>query len=362
MRSILQLVVVLAATLPVVFSAHALEPFKSYETFSATPLNPARWADGERARSIKNGQLNLMQRSWPLDSADTGTFSINFNENLSDPSAVTALKAKMTVNALEVSSCSANPAVGQSRARIIGSFFNIGSPVPESQVGDVLAQVRLIRLSNSVDAPGVLRVQGLVVACTSADCGTSSNIGSTVDLGTVNVGTAAPVQIQWDQPAKRFKFSRDAAAFSGNVAYTQTDASPPSVPFKQLSTRLDLPSCQSVARTSGMMDSSFDLISVNNSAAPWPAACSWLFLLVTELSEDDADELFPVLAPLEGRCAFEAVRKATLADIKTLRRLHDALEKTAAAKNIDGYYRANHEFHTKVQAVADNRWLDRATQ
>jgi DNA-binding GntR family transcriptional regulator len=82
---------------------------------------------------------------------------------------------------------------------------------------------------------------------------------------------------------------------------------------------------------------------------------------VTELSEDDADELFPVMALLEGRCAFEAVRKATPADIKVLRRLHEVLEKHAAAKNIDGYYRSNHEFHSKVQALADNRWLDRAT-
>jgi len=55
---------------------------------------------------------------------------------------------------------------------------------------------------------------------------------------------------------------------------------------------------------------------------------------VTELSEDDADELFPVMALLEGRCAFEAVR---------------------------GYYRANHDFHSTVQALAANRWLDRAT-
>src|SRR5881394_617050 len=82
---------------------------------------------------------------------------------------------------------------------------------------------------------------------------------------------------------------------------------------------------------------------------------------VTELSEDDADELFPVMALLEGRCAFEAVKKATPADVKQLRRLHDVLEKHAAAKNVDGYYRANHDFHTKVQAVAANRWLDRAT-
>ena len=82
---------------------------------------------------------------------------------------------------------------------------------------------------------------------------------------------------------------------------------------------------------------------------------------VTELSEDDADELFPVMALLEGRCAFEAVRKASPDDIQALRQLHAALEKHAAGHDIDGYYRANHEFHSKVQALADNRWLDRAT-
>jgi DNA-binding GntR family transcriptional regulator len=82
---------------------------------------------------------------------------------------------------------------------------------------------------------------------------------------------------------------------------------------------------------------------------------------VTEMSEDDADELFPVMALLEGRCAFEAVRKATPSGIARLRHLHEALERHAAAHDIDGYYRANHDFHSTVQALADNRWLDRAT-
>ena len=67
------------------------------------------------------------------------------------------------------------------------------------------------------------------------------------------------------------------------------------------------------------------------------------------------------IALLEGRCAFEAARKAKPAEIKQLRRLHDALEKHAAARNVDGYYKANHAFHSKVQALAANRWLDRAT-
>jgi DNA-binding GntR family transcriptional regulator len=82
---------------------------------------------------------------------------------------------------------------------------------------------------------------------------------------------------------------------------------------------------------------------------------------VAEIPEDEADELLPVMALLEGRCAFEAVRKAGAADIRRLQRLHEQLEKHAAARDIEAYYRANHEFHSAVQALAGNRWLDRAT-
>ncbi|MBS0436148.1 MAG: GntR family transcriptional regulator, partial [Proteobacteria bacterium] len=82
---------------------------------------------------------------------------------------------------------------------------------------------------------------------------------------------------------------------------------------------------------------------------------------VAEMSEDEADELLPVMALLEGRCAYEAVRKAGEADIRRLQQLHAQLERHAAAQDIEAYYRANHEFHSAVQALAANRWLDRAT-
>ena len=82
---------------------------------------------------------------------------------------------------------------------------------------------------------------------------------------------------------------------------------------------------------------------------------------VIALTEDDADALFPVMALLEGRCAFEAAKKAGDADLHTLRRLHDELERHAAAQDIEAYYRANHVFHAQVQSLASNRWLDRAT-
>ena len=82
---------------------------------------------------------------------------------------------------------------------------------------------------------------------------------------------------------------------------------------------------------------------------------------VVELTDEDAEQLFPVMAMLEGRCALEATRRASDDDLVELQRLHEGLERHAAALNLDGYYRVNHEFHAQVQALAANRWLDRAT-
>ena len=82
---------------------------------------------------------------------------------------------------------------------------------------------------------------------------------------------------------------------------------------------------------------------------------------VIELTDGDADALFPVMALLEGRCAFEAASKAGDDELAHLARLHDALEHHAAAGDVDGYYRANHDFHRQVQVLADNRWLERIT-
>ena len=82
---------------------------------------------------------------------------------------------------------------------------------------------------------------------------------------------------------------------------------------------------------------------------------------VVELTDADAEQLFPVMAMLEGRCALEATQRASEDDLAQLRRLHEGLERHAAAQDVDGYYRTNHEFHSLVQALAANRWLDRAT-
>lgn len=82
---------------------------------------------------------------------------------------------------------------------------------------------------------------------------------------------------------------------------------------------------------------------------------------VVALTDEDAEQLFPVMAMLEGRCAHEATLRANDDDLALLQHLHDQLERHAAAQDLDSYYRVNHEFHSRVQALAANRWLDRAT-
>lgn len=81
---------------------------------------------------------------------------------------------------------------------------------------------------------------------------------------------------------------------------------------------------------------------------------------VTELSEEDLDEIFPVMALLEGRVAYEATTQATDKDMMTLQGIHDRLEKFAKQSNVDGFFEANQDFHQALQQLAGNRWLQKA--
>jgi DNA-binding GntR family transcriptional regulator len=78
-----------------------------------------------------------------------------------------------------------------------------------------------------------------------------------------------------------------------------------------------------------------------------------------ELTPQDLDEIFPLMALLEGLCAREAVRKASADDVRRLEALHERLERHAAAEEIDRYYEQNYAFHEAVQELAANPWLSR---
>ena len=73
---------------------------------------------------------------------------------------------------------------------------------------------------------------------------------------------------------------------------------------------------------------------------------------VNQVTEQDLDEIFPVIALLEGRCAFEATQQASDADIATLEELHQQLEDSAAQGLIPQYYAANYAIHEAIIAMA----------
>ena len=78
---------------------------------------------------------------------------------------------------------------------------------------------------------------------------------------------------------------------------------------------------------------------------------------VSQVTEQDLDEIFPVIALLEGRCALEATRHATDADIAALQTLHTRLQEHAHAKRITDYYAVNFQIHEAIITLANNRWL-----
>ena len=78
---------------------------------------------------------------------------------------------------------------------------------------------------------------------------------------------------------------------------------------------------------------------------------------VNEVTEQDLDQIFPVIALLEGECAREAATHATNADLEALEALHDKLQRHAKARRINDYYAVNFAIHEAIIALAGNPWL-----
>jgi len=78
---------------------------------------------------------------------------------------------------------------------------------------------------------------------------------------------------------------------------------------------------------------------------------------VNQITEQDLDQIFPVIALLEGRCAFEAANNATDADLAALEQLHERLQRNAKAKRITEYFDTNFAIHEAIILLANNPWL-----
>lgn len=74
-------------------------------------------------------------------------------------------------------------------------------------------------------------------------------------------------------------------------------------------------------------------------------------------SLEDVVEMFDVMAETEALCGRYAARRMTPADQQAMESALLACEQAAAQGDVEGYYRANHAFHTAIYAASGNRFL-----
>jgi DNA-binding GntR family transcriptional regulator len=78
---------------------------------------------------------------------------------------------------------------------------------------------------------------------------------------------------------------------------------------------------------------------------------------VVQVSRRDIEEIFPVMALLEGQCAYEATAKITREDIRRLDDLHERIRVCTAQNDRKGWLETDHEFHSVLYGMSGNRWL-----
>lgn len=80
---------------------------------------------------------------------------------------------------------------------------------------------------------------------------------------------------------------------------------------------------------------------------------------VRSMDMAELNELFPMMAVLEGLCARGAVENCSAPELERLQQMHAELERLAEAGDIDAYYELNFVFHQAVQDLSGNKWLQR---
>ena len=131
-------------------AAHAAS-LRVFDDFSAPLLDGSRWAeqDIESVRTVNAGRAVLARRSFGGTGSDAGTAFEAQTLSFAHPETLTVIAADVTIDAALAAACAANPSVSAAKLRLGGAFFNAGTPVEGSSVGDVVAQLVWSRSSRS---------------------------------------------------------------------------------------------------------------------------------------------------------------------------------------------------------------------
>ncbi len=243
-----------------------------YDDFSTTAFNPDKWIGSEGGtfggrdarRIIQDGKFTLAYRGYGESTSDSGANSPRLRLNFSNPPAVSTIKVKARVDAVDLLGCVANPTLSLASARIAAYLFNSDTPVPGDHTNDVFATLRVGRTSDSPDPAGVLRVRSSLFHCADPGCFAGTTLDSD-DLGTITLGQFATLSVRWDPANNRVLFKRDSTQVVST--YAVPDTSPPGSDLKRIEAALTVPHCTSPPRPTAAITAVFDNVFVNGSAA-----------------------------------------------------------------------------------------------
>jgi hypothetical protein len=254
--------------------ASALEPLALYDNFNATNLAPNKWVGGGIGSDVRdvvrqtqpvtsssrNRRLRLLGRLHGGASSNSGGGGSSISLEFARPAKVTAIKTTVQVKDFAATKCTGNPNAPFAGAHLSGFFFNTSAPTAGSHTNDVFATIRIARRPNNT-----LRVESLVNRCDDALCAAQTSIDFDT-LGTITKGQTTKLQIQWDPDNNRFIFRRDNTRIIST--YNASDSASPGSHGKRIELQLFAPNCASGPRPAAFMDTTFDDVFVNASAAP----------------------------------------------------------------------------------------------
>jgi hypothetical protein len=250
--------------LPSAVWAQNPQPFSGlhlYDNFNRPFIDTAKWRAPQQCgspamecvREIERGQLRLRSRAYGATTSDTGTQFGNSQVNMTNTSA-TDISVQVTVRNSSPQDCTTNPGVTHSQVLLSGAFFNGGGG---TSADDVQAYLQLDRYASTsvpptVEAGGFLYYHG--------------QFFDNVDLGPVDVGERAIVELQWDQPNHQFIVSLTRPAHQTKVQlsmpYSISDTTAAVAPFRALNANVFPANC-TAASTSADLDVLFDNVMTN---------------------------------------------------------------------------------------------------
>ncbi len=260
-----------------------LETLTHYDNFTSALLNPTKWTGSafdtlETLKSIVfpvagDGELRLEARAYGLRTSSLAGEGRNGNNRLRfrrpDPNVIRATKATIRVNSASAVGCpTAGSEITQARLRLVGYLFNAGNGELGRAADDVQGRIEIRRLSNNPVA-NELNVRAVVIRCTDTECDRAETLFNET-LGTLLVGQAATVLMQWNPPSNLILFQLNAKPVVA-LPYALSDTTPPMNFFdkKHIEINHFIGSCVA-AQTSAFMSANVDDVFLNSAATLAP--------------------------------------------------------------------------------------------